>query len=274
MDMYNYGYAEGMTWDLRGEFDSIEQAVESVERGGFPEGPDYDRGIADALRWRQKHADPERWWEPAASDENTGLCCNFHFDGGDPDLDCATTPPLYRCVNDRYGPGPYTKASFDQMCRDDFGEALDLIEDANGNWYEAAGSAEDPGLVLVPVRQLASFRGYLLVIDRATGEAEQMPIVGNEHSWTTICRRIARCEGDVSVAGMRRVHRRLLAGHTLTTAGFLYRHLAGEPNASRCDRCGEVVTYLDAGFTPDVQEMAHNCGGRWRPHYCEEVSHG
>lgn len=35
-------------------------------------------------------------------------------------------------------------------------------------------------------------------------------------------------------------------------------------NASRCDRCGEVVKDADAGFSPGLHEMAHDCGGTWR----------
>ena len=34
--------------------------------------------------------------------------------------------------------------------------------------------------------------------------------------------------------------------------------------ASRCDGCGEVVTDIDAGFSPGLQSMAHSCGGTWR----------
>ena len=35
-------------------------------------------------------------------------------------------------------------------------------------------------------------------------------------------------------------------------------------STSRCDRCGEVVTDIDAGFSPGLHEMAHDCGGTWR----------
>ena len=35
---------------------------------------------------------------------------------------------------------------------------------------------------------------------------------------------------------------------------------------SRCDGCGEVVSSLDAGFSPGLHEMGHDCGGTWRPH--------
>lgn len=31
-----------------------------------------------------------------------------------------------------------------------------------------------------------------------------------------------------------------------------------------CSRCGEVVTHLDAGFSPAVHGMKHDCGGTWR----------
>lgn len=35
--------------------------------------------------------------------------------------------------------------------------------------------------------------------------------------------------------------------------------------ASRCDRCGETITDLDAGFSPAVQGMGHaNCGGKFQ----------
>lgn len=33
---------------------------------------------------------------------------------------------------------------------------------------------------------------------------------------------------------------------------------------NRCDRCGEIVSDIDAGFSPGVHEMAHGCGGTWR----------
>jgi hypothetical protein len=31
-----------------------------------------------------------------------------------------------------------------------------------------------------------------------------------------------------------------------------------------CDKCGETVTDLDAGFSPAIHEMRHECGGTWR----------
>lgn len=36
-------------------------------------------------------------------------------------------------------------------------------------------------------------------------------------------------------------------------------------SASRCDRCGEIVADIDAGFSPATQLMAHDCGGAWQP---------
>lgn len=35
-------------------------------------------------------------------------------------------------------------------------------------------------------------------------------------------------------------------------------------SASRCDKCGEIVADIDAGFSPGLHEMAHECGGTWR----------
>jgi hypothetical protein len=35
-------------------------------------------------------------------------------------------------------------------------------------------------------------------------------------------------------------------------------------SASKCDRCGEVATDIDTGFSPGVHEMKHDCGGTWR----------
>jgi hypothetical protein len=32
---------------------------------------------------------------------------------------------------------------------------------------------------------------------------------------------------------------------------------------SWCDGCGETVADTDAGFSPGVQRMAHDCGGKW-----------
>jgi hypothetical protein len=32
---------------------------------------------------------------------------------------------------------------------------------------------------------------------------------------------------------------------------------------SRCNRCGEVVDDIDAGFSPAVHGMSCKCGGRW-----------
>jgi hypothetical protein len=34
-------------------------------------------------------------------------------------------------------------------------------------------------------------------------------------------------------------------------------------SASKCDRCGEVVADIDAGFSPGLHGMAHDCGGTW-----------
>lgn len=33
---------------------------------------------------------------------------------------------------------------------------------------------------------------------------------------------------------------------------------------SKCDRCGETVADIDAGFSPGMHEMRHECGGTWR----------
>lgn len=33
---------------------------------------------------------------------------------------------------------------------------------------------------------------------------------------------------------------------------------------SRCDKCGEAVESIDAGFSPGLHEMRHDCGGTWR----------
>jgi hypothetical protein len=33
---------------------------------------------------------------------------------------------------------------------------------------------------------------------------------------------------------------------------------------NRCDKCGEQVSDLDAGFSPGLHAMAHDCGGTWR----------
>lgn len=35
-------------------------------------------------------------------------------------------------------------------------------------------------------------------------------------------------------------------------------------SASRCDKCDETVADIDAGFSPGLHEMAHECGGTWR----------
>ena len=35
-------------------------------------------------------------------------------------------------------------------------------------------------------------------------------------------------------------------------------------NASRCDKCGETVADIDAGFSPGCHQMRHECGGTWR----------
>jgi hypothetical protein len=42
---------------------------------------------------------------------------------------------------------------------------------------------------------------------------------------------------------------------------------------SRCDKCGEYVSDIDAGFSPGLHEMGHGgCGGTWRcePDYTDE----
>lgn len=36
------------------------------------------------------------------------------------------------------------------------------------------------------------------------------------------------------------------------------------PHRDYCDGCGEVVTHLDAGFSPAVHAMRHDCGGAWK----------
>ena len=33
---------------------------------------------------------------------------------------------------------------------------------------------------------------------------------------------------------------------------------------SVCDGCGEVVADIDAGFSPALHAMGHDCGGTWR----------
>lgn len=33
---------------------------------------------------------------------------------------------------------------------------------------------------------------------------------------------------------------------------------------NKCDKCGEIVSDIDAGFSPAVQGMTHECGGTWR----------
>jgi hypothetical protein len=33
---------------------------------------------------------------------------------------------------------------------------------------------------------------------------------------------------------------------------------------SKCDGCGETVADIDAGFSPAVHGMRHDCGGTWR----------
>lgn len=35
-------------------------------------------------------------------------------------------------------------------------------------------------------------------------------------------------------------------------------------NISRCDVCGEIARDIDAGFSPSLLEMRHDCGGTWR----------
>lgn len=39
---------------------------------------------------------------------------------------------------------------------------------------------------------------------------------------------------------------------------------AEQIEASLCDRCGETVSDIDAGFSPGLQGMMHSCGGTWR----------
>ena len=43
-------------------------------------------------------------------------------------------------------------------------------------------------------------------------------------------------------------------------------------SASRCDKCGEIVADIDAGFSPSSQKMKHECGGRWQKiQWCRET---
>lgn len=39
---------------------------------------------------------------------------------------------------------------------------------------------------------------------------------------------------------------------------------------SKCDRCGEIVADIDAGFSVGLQEMGHDCGGTWRVVECSQ----
>lgn len=34
--------------------------------------------------------------------------------------------------------------------------------------------------------------------------------------------------------------------------------------SSKCDGCGETVDDIDAGFSPGLQALGHDCGGTWR----------
>lgn len=34
-------------------------------------------------------------------------------------------------------------------------------------------------------------------------------------------------------------------------------------SASQCTNCKELVTDLDAGFSPGLHSMMHECGGTW-----------
>ena len=39
----------------------------------------------------------------------------------------------------------------------------------------------------------------------------------------------------------------------------------GKKMKSKCDKCGEIVSDLDAGFSPGHLKMEHGgCGGTWR----------
>lgn len=42
-------------------------------------------------------------------------------------------------------------------------------------------------------------------------------------------------------------------------------------SASRCDKCGETVDDIDAGFSPALHAMKHDCGGTWRVAQPDEV---
>ena len=33
----------------------------------------------------------------------------------------------------------------------------------------------------------------------------------------------------------------------------------------KCSKCGEIVKHIDAGFSPALQGMGHDCGGKWVP---------
>jgi hypothetical protein len=43
---------------------------------------------------------------------------------------------------------------------------------------------------------------------------------------------------------------------------------------SKCDRCGETVADIDAGFSPGVHGMRHDCGGTWRVVDVEDPTSG
>lgn len=49
------------------------------------------------------------------------------------------------------------------------------------------------------------------------------------------------------------------------TREFTEPEVAETESASRCDRCGETVRDIDAGFSPGTHHMAHEgCGGTWQ----------
>jgi len=44
-------------------------------------------------------------------------------------------------------------------------------------------------------------------------------------------------------------------------------------SGSKCDRCGETVSDIDAGFLPAAHGMRHDCGGTWRRAVSYEISY-
>ena len=120
--------------------------------------------------------------------------------------------------------------------------ALNVLACPVGGWPET----EQAWARLVDVGGQYASDGRIVAPDldeavaRALRKGASLPLRAEEWGWSA-----------ARAAAVRQLAEALVGG-------------AVETDRSRCDRCGETVTDLDAGFSPGLHAMTHACGGTWR----------